>query len=331
MLEEAARPYAIDPRIELISAAFRLAGAPEFNAPPTSSYLAALDRLLAPLATHPIAGTIRELRRDNGIAYDAPISFAVNLDLATWTARGRFLDRRWKGAALDAFAQELRDFAARSRFFSFLEARAADAAEVALRVARALEGHDVVGWVTRCYGHPPAPTVVFVPALGIRPMSYQVRGAGAHGEISYQVISPCASGLEMAAVAAHELGHALVNPAVERHAPRFARSAAQVFAQVREDLARCGYQSWRQLVCESWVRAGAILFVFDEFGSQAAHALAREDADLGMPWTLDLAARLRGSGRRTLDAQAPIVAGVLDDYARTYCQSSSIATTVSLV
>jgi hypothetical protein len=70
----------VDPRIELFSIVFRLAGNNEYTQGRVPSYLDAIDRYFAPYRDHPAVKLARELAETDGVGFNAPMNLAVRLD-----------------------------------------------------------------------------------------------------------------------------------------------------------------------------------------------------------------------------------------------------------
>src|SRR6202012_4702215 len=91
----------VDRRVQLVSAVERLAGANEYTESARTPYIDDLDKQLAPFAHHPAIEMARKLYRD-GIAFDAPMAFAILFDDPHRTADLRAEDPRWNHGDPDA-------------------------------------------------------------------------------------------------------------------------------------------------------------------------------------------------------------------------------------
>ena len=70
----------VDPRVELFSIIFRLAGNKEYSQGRVESYVKDVEKHFGPFRNHPAVGMARKLRTTRGVGYDAPMSLAVHLD-----------------------------------------------------------------------------------------------------------------------------------------------------------------------------------------------------------------------------------------------------------
>ena len=69
----------VDPRAELMSLIFRLAGNPEYNMARVKSYTDDAEQQFGKLRGHAVVTLARELRGSHGVSYDAVMSMAVHL------------------------------------------------------------------------------------------------------------------------------------------------------------------------------------------------------------------------------------------------------------
>ncbi|MCP4645126.1 MAG: DUF4932 domain-containing protein, partial [bacterium] len=69
----------VDPRVELMSVIFRLAGHPEYNQGRVDVYTKDVEQHFGKHRNHPTVATARKLRRTRGVSYDACMSMAVHL------------------------------------------------------------------------------------------------------------------------------------------------------------------------------------------------------------------------------------------------------------
>ena len=70
----------VDPRVELISIVFRLAGSPEFNHGTLRPYVKAIERHFSDFDGHPVVKMAAQLRQTRSMSCDGPMSLAVHID-----------------------------------------------------------------------------------------------------------------------------------------------------------------------------------------------------------------------------------------------------------
>jgi hypothetical protein len=93
----------VDPRIELLSLLFKLAGNPEYCQGRVQSYTEDVEKQFAHFSEHAAVELARELRSTRGVSYDACMSMAVHLSdayqprlvvpLEPWPEG---MDKRWR-------------------------------------------------------------------------------------------------------------------------------------------------------------------------------------------------------------------------------------------
>jgi hypothetical protein len=122
----------VDPRVELMSIVFRLAGNPEYNKGCVVSYLNDIEKHFGPYRNHPAVQTASDLTKTRGVSYDAPMSLAIHItDTNSLNERVPFdphpvgLDGRWQLDEVRDFLAKLRQFAKESDFEDFIRAHQA--------------------------------------------------------------------------------------------------------------------------------------------------------------------------------------------------------------
>ena len=150
---------AVDPRVELTSLIFRLAGNPEYTQGRVESYSKDADRHFAAHTNHAVVRLARQLRSQRGVSYDACMSLAVLLTdaenprlrvaLDPWPAS---LDRRWTAQSASNFVAALHDFVRDSAFHEFLAQHRSlyDTTDTRLRELATKECH--LEWFAEFFG-----------------------------------------------------------------------------------------------------------------------------------------------------------------------------------
>ena len=70
----------MDPRVELLSLIFRLAGNSEYNQARVKSYAEDVERQFGTFRGHPVVALATRLRNTQGVSYDACMGMAVHFD-----------------------------------------------------------------------------------------------------------------------------------------------------------------------------------------------------------------------------------------------------------
>ena len=306
----------VDPRIELAAIMCRLAGFDEYQSPGIPAYDAAVEAHFRRFEHHPSIVLLRQLRRQHGAGYSATVSITLMARPGTWQARVPLAS--WgKSSREDVWADPdnaRRFLSAAARFERDTQARAFFARQRALYrqveddirdgVARQLD----LAWFEREFGTRRKASFVLVPGLLNGPNSY-----GPHVELPdggveiYSVLGtpafkpdePLAFPLQqMRSLLVHELGHAYLNPWVDRHAERLQADGERLYSAVSREMAGQAYGDWRIMLYESLVRANTLHYFADHgLGKPWRDALA-DDRSKSFWWTEQLA------GQLALDDQA---------------------------
>ena len=93
----------IDPRVELMSVIFHLAGNQEYNKCKSRSYMGNLNEHFTGHRNHPAVKTARKLRETRWVSYDAVMGMAVHIEdinscgeIVPFEPRPETLDGRWR-------------------------------------------------------------------------------------------------------------------------------------------------------------------------------------------------------------------------------------------
>jgi hypothetical protein len=295
---------AVDPRVELLSIVFRLAGNSEYNQGRVPAYNAAIDKWFAPFREHEAVQTARQFRDRYGAGYDAPMGLAVNLkDLRTLAERipvdseASRLDRRWHGAEVRPFLEALRKFAADSKFQEFFDSRK-DLYECATANLKALvEKEADFGWFEKFFGTRPGARFTVVPALVNGPANY---GPGIRAEDgvdeNYAIIGVWdvdAAGMpsfkkDVVGTIVHETVHSYANPLVDKAAAGIPDGGAAILGPVRNAMRRQAYDSGLTVMRESLVRACSARYALAHGGEAAARSAIQAERRSSFLWTGEL-------------------------------------------
>jgi hypothetical protein len=296
----------VDPRVELMSIVFRLAGVSGYTMNNFHSYTSAIESHFGDHREHPAVLLAGRLAREHGVAWDAPMSLAVHLTLPPELAmRMSFddavLDARWPEDMTLEFVQQLRHFITVSDYGSFLRDHAGLYAEMESRMRETVRDQVSLDWLDGFFRESPGAPFTILVGLSNGGASYYTRFAdGDAAEEIYSVIGAWvmdADGLPVfdetvAATVIHEMAHAYVNPLVDRHEAQLLRPGNEVYQAVEPQMAALRYARWDLAVKESLVRAVVVRYQNDLQGPDAAVATLASEAERGFVWVDELAALL---------------------------------------
>jgi hypothetical protein len=295
---------AVDPRIELLTIVFRLAGNAEYSQCQFPAYSRAINEWFAPWKDHEAVQIARELRNRYGIGYDAPINLAIHLgplpDLKERVPLGEgtlTLEERWRRYGTAPFLAALRHFAKETRFTEFMAQEAPLADTTAARMQALIDQQIDFSWFAEFFGARPEARLLVAPGLCNGGANYGPRVRTADGaEELYAVIG--VSGVDTAGLPRfdrsfattliHEFSHSFVNPVLDRNRDRFATSVPRVFVSVTEDMRSLAYGAWPTTLAESLVRASVVRYLASRVGPDAAKQELATQQGLGFIWMNEL-------------------------------------------
>ena len=325
----------VDPRVELMSTIFRLAGNREYNGARLPAYAAEVDAYFAEFRDHPAVAFARKLHRTRGVSYDAPMSLAVHLkDVQSlkgkvpWEPRPLRMDRRFRPDELHTFLGHVRNFVRESRFIEFMDARRElhDAAAAAARKTFA-DGVNLA-WFDDFFGTPAGAEFHLIVAM--------LNGGGGYGpsfvngsqQEFYCIIGVMKAGRDglprfsklLVPFLVHEFCHAYANAVVDRHADALEASGRAVFAHVEKRMRKMAYGNWRTMMYETLVRASVVRYMVDSGQGAGAVGQILGEQIQGFAWMPQVCTLLQEyeADRETyptLDAFFPRIAEFFNEYA----------------
>ncbi len=342
-----AAPYLqvkVDPRVELLSLIFRLAGNPEYSQARVRAYAQDADRQFGGFRDHAVVKLARQLRRNDGVSFDAVMSLAVHLKdaeglalagpIEPWPAD---LDARWKPEAAREFLAAARQFVRAAGFKQFCEQHWGLYGTTAGRLRALLEKKAHLEWYPGYFGERPSATFSVVPGLLNGGCCYGPRCRGPQGrEALYCILGVWKTdggGLpeftpDMLGTVVHEFCHSFANPVIDRHEAELSAAGEQIFQRVAGRMRSQAYATAGTMLRESLVRACTVRFHRQFEGAEAARRAAQSEAARGFVWTADLAKLLEEYEAQrqkypTLDSFAPRLVAFFDEYAREFDQKQT--------
>lgn len=289
----------VDPRVELLSIIFHLAGSHEYNQQHMESYVKDVDAYFAPYLNHPVVELAKKLRQSRGISFDAPMRMAVHLTdvemLETRTPLEPWpdsLDRRWTEADAEEFLLRARQFVSDSSYQEFFDHHRPLYNVAEERVSSLLQSRFHLEWFDDFFGTRPA--AKFTVAIGMLNggCNYGVNCRADAEDDLYCVLGVWetdAQGLPQFSdgvlpTIIHEFCHSYTNEFVDRHLSELQGAGEQLFAPVAANMQSQGYYDARSLLYESMVRACVVRYVRKHDGPQAAHDQLQEEHRRGFSW-----------------------------------------------
>lgn len=299
----------VDPRIELLSIIFRLAGFDEYGMGRVPSYTSDVDAYFGKYRDHAVMALARSLRGTNSIGYDACMSLAVHLKDAetlkprrAWKEPDPSLEKRWKPASAEEFVKAAKDFANASGFAGFFKEHSTLYGASVARMEELLRTRAHPEWFHQFYGSRPGAEFHLVLGMLNGPANYGVKflaedrketlycvlGVEETDEAGMPVFGP-----RVVETIVHEFSHSFVNHVVEAHRPAMEGSGKLLFSAVEAGMRRQAYGDWKIMIDESLVRAATIRYVLRFGGRAAADKLTASEVNRHhFAWAGELAALL---------------------------------------
>lgn len=314
----------VDPRMELLSIVFRLAGNPEYDMARVKSYADDVERQFGKFRNQPVVKLAQEVRQNHGVSYDAVMSMAVHLTdtthiqlrapLRPWPEG---LDRRWTARDANHFIKAAQQFVKDTSFQSFIEQHAQLYQITSARMQALMENKAHLEWFNAFFGkRPQASFTVDVDLLnGGGNYGPHFRAANGHEEL-FCVLGVWRTdsqglpefGPDALPVVIHEFCHSYCNPLINRHLAELQPSGDALFAQVSEKMRAQAYGNGATLLRESLVRACVVRYVRQYGGEEAARRTILVEKQNGFLWIQELSDLL--GDYETHRAQYP----TLDDF-----------------
>ncbi len=291
----------VDPRVELLSIVFRLAGNSEYNMSPLKTYTADIDAYFSPYKEHPAVVLARKLANERDVGFDAVMDLAVHLSpppalkpLVVFT--DDVPDARFGKDNVTLLAQRLREFYRDTHFEKFFAVHQSlyHLAEERFRVV--LNDLDL-NWYKTFYGDVRMGQHHLILGMNNGSGSYGPRIAWPDGhEDFFSIIG--AGGTDDSGMPAytadyvgliiHEFNHSFVNPAFAMHKSDFA-SAGQVYERVADKMRAQAYENSDAMVIESLVRAAVIQYLESRgHESSEIQRRIRREQSIGFVWMDEL-------------------------------------------
>lgn len=336
----------VDPRVELMSVIFRLAGNPEYGACRVPAYAADVDAHFSPHRGHEVVVFAARLRKDHGISYDAVMSMAVHVtDVVTLAEAVPFdplpedLDGRWRVGDARRFLELAREFAATTDFAAFIESHQPLYDLAGTRAAEVLAEHAHLDWFETFFGRRPGARFTVVLGMLNGGNCYGARiSPGDGNEDLYCILGVWATDWRgqprfeagMVGTVVHEFCHSYVNPIVDAHLAELEPAGLALYPLVEDAMRSQAYSNWKTMMRESLVRAGTVRYYHAVEGGAAGAKHAQYEAGRHFAWVPELSDLLADyeADRETyptLDALMPRIVAFFDDYAPRFAEKKTEA------
>ncbi len=300
----------VDPRVELMSLIFRLAGNTEYNIGLVPSYLADADQYFNDFRDHEAIKMATRLRLEAGVSYDAVAGLAVHVtDPPLLEERVSFdpvpdsLDKRWTTESAREFLLQARKFSVESHFMKFFDDHRELYRQTRNSMNMVLGNKDVVSWSQAYFGSRPEADFFVELALfnGGNCYGPHFSSPGKEDELhsilgvwNVDIKGQPFFTADIVETIVHEFGHSFINPLVNEWESSLEKSGQTLYPLVSEKMGRMAYETWKTMMNESLVRAVSIRYVNAKSGSAKAKAQVKHQQEIGFYWMSDLNDLLAG-------------------------------------
>lgn len=326
-----------DERIELMSVICHLAEFDEYNMNLGGMYIAEVDSFFANVKNHPVVELMDSLRQNNGISFDSPMAFAVNLqkdgNQFSLVCDTLVPERRWNGVDLQMVTENISDFYTTSNFGKFFDSHKPFYKEICEVFNSNVISKFNQNWYEQFYGTEPKEQfeviIGFVNGGANYGPSRQLPGKprdvfaimgyalDENGE-SYYSSEP----QNYLTTLVHEFNHSFVNPLADdpRFKSRMRQPAETMYRLSLQVMRNSAYASWANLVNESIVRAAVIRYLIDNNTQiDDVRKSVIDEMSVGFYWTPELVKCLsKYSENRdkypTLADYYPVIIEFFDEY-----------------
>ena len=331
----------VDPRVELISIIFRLAGNPEYCQGRVAGYSSDVDEHFGPFRDHPVVQLARQLRRTRGVSYDACMSMAVHMsdtidlkEKVPFDPQPTNLDGRWRVAEAREFLQKARQFVEDTSFDEFVKEHQSLYRLTESRMKEVLDKHAHLEWFDQFFGRRPQASFTVILALVNGGQCYGPRCRDEDGnEELFCVLGVWQTDDEgsptfdrsMLGTVIHEFCHSYANPIVDAHEAELHDAGQKIFPHVASAMKRQAYGNWKTMMYESLVRACVVRYKRQHDGALAAWAEVQKQKQRQFLWMKELSDLLSEyeaarDDYPTLEKFAPRIVSFFDEYAEGFAE-----------
>ncbi|HCT29604.1 MAG TPA: hypothetical protein DIW31_02470 [Bacteroidales bacterium] len=258
---------------ELVSIAFRLAGADEFVNNDVAGYAKAIDEYFKPYLKHELIQFIKKLRLTTSIGFDAVMSMAVNLDIKGGVMLKENLanvshDKRWSEKNIQRFIELLNRFYLDSKFNDFFNSQRLLFQKAENNFSTVLKEVDF-NWFEKFYGFKPKGSYNLIISLTNGRGCYgpSVKYIDGHEDI-YAVMGIQqidSSGVPIYTqktipTIIHEFNHSFCNPLIKSQYSNMKPQASDFFKLVKDKMYAQKYGTPITMLYETLVRTCVIKY-----------------------------------------------------------------------
>lgn len=282
----------VNENVELMSILSRLAGFPEYNMNLGGQYILDINAYFGKYTNHPAVLQMKELRKNNGISYDAVMSMAVHLNtensqFTLYPEEESTLEQRWNNVDKENFLTLLSQFYRDSDFHRFFtEHQKLYQKGIQTYKDKVMKKFDQ-NWYSEFYGKVPEENFSVIIGFGNDGGNY---GTNRHlKEQKKEIFAIVGYHVDKAGVPQyneaylptliHEFNHSFINYLLDdalypQHVQQLEKSGKVLLQSSLWAMSKQAYNNWKTVINESLVRAAVICYMLDKKYSEES---IRED------------------------------------------------------
>ena len=326
----------IDPRVELMSVIFHLAGNPEYNKCKSKPYMRNLNEHFAGHRNHPVVKMAKKLRETRGVSFDAVMGMAMHIEdinscgeIVPFEPRPGTLDGRWRIDEAREFLGNCRDFVKETDFKAFLAKNQSQYNTAVSRLKKLIEEKANLTWFDEFFGSRDDVDFHLIISILNGPSNYGCRVRHEGRMKIYSIIGAWrikwlgwgkpTFNPSVVSTVVHEFGHSYCNPLVDKYMKDFRSFGEKYFPRVEKQMNGQAYGNWRTMMRESLVRACEVRYAMANDGKRQAERSANYHISRGFHWTKELSELLgqyekQRDKYQTLDAFMPKIVKMFENY-----------------
>lgn len=294
-----------DPRVELLSIVFTLAGNNEYGRSASAAYKNDVLTYFGKFKDHEAVKLARENRNKWGVSYDAVMSMAVHIkntiaveEKVPFASLPEKFDKRWKLDHAQKFLAALRNFVIDTDFDNFIKSHSEFYKTTAQRLRDLIGKNAHIEWFDSFFGKRPSGLFILVPGYltgggnygvgfkdpknGIDEM-YSITSFPRVDENGIPVFDP-----SLVSTVIHEFCHSYVNPVVEKNLGKLKDAGEKIYPYVMKKMMDQAYGQWSTMMIESVVRACVNRYLRKNGNENAVSADIKNNIGRGFLWIDDL-------------------------------------------
>lgn len=294
----------IDPRVELFSIIFRLAGNPEYNMKFAKAYVKDIHTYFDPFKNDPVVQFAKELADKKNMGFSKVMFLAVQLKFKNnkfirIKESSNSLTDKWSEADADKFVKLANNFYKTTKFSRFFDNHKEMYTEATQAFDQSVTEFDK-NWYLNYYGDREVDYQVIVGLANgganygpsVKPvaekkMVYAIMGSWTFDEQS----KPLYSKDVYLSYLIHEFNHSFIDHLLDNKIFKAGlESSGKILLQKEEKKLNAeGYDDWHSVINESLVRACVVRYMIDhQENDNAVQTEISKQIDKGFLWTADL-------------------------------------------